>query len=55
MNRRFFTLIIVLLLLAGVARAEGGITSKAMLNEPGRRIGIPISSAADESVEEEFP
>ena len=55
MKRRLLALILLLLLLAGIARAEGEITSKAMLNQQGCRIGIPISSAADTSVEEEFP
>ena len=55
MNRRLFTLIMVLLLLAGVARAEGEITSQATLNETEHEIGIsqggdvPATGATAES------
>jgi len=55
MKRRLFILAAVLLLFAGAARAEDGITSKEMLNEPGRRIGIPLSSASEGAVAEEMP
>ena len=55
MKRRLLELVLGLLLLAGIARAEGGITSKATLNEPGRRIGVSQGSAAEEAVAAEFP
>ena len=48
-------LIMAVLLPAGVACAEGGITSKAMLNEPGRRIGVSQGSAAEAAVRSEMP
>ena len=55
MRKRIFTLLFALLLLGGLALAEGDITSKAMLNAPGRRIGVSQGSAAEEAVASEFP
>ena len=55
MKDRLFVVIAALILLLGVARAEGGITSKEQLNEPGRTIGISQGSAAEDAVMAEFP
>ena len=50
MKRRLFMLVMALLLLARAAWAEGNPTTKAMLNESGRRIGVSQGSAAEEAV-----
>ena len=55
MNKRLFVMVAALLLLLGIARAEGAIASKAALNEPGRRIGVSQGSAAVEAVMSELP
>ena len=45
----------LLFLLGSAALAEDGISSKAMLNRLGRRIGVSQGSAAEEAVASEFP
>ena len=55
MGKRVLAWLFALLMLGGAALAEGGISSKAMLNRPGRRIGISQGSAAEEAVASEFP
>ena len=55
MNKKLFGIIAALILLLGIARAEGGIASKEQLNEPGRKIGISQGSAAVAAVMRELP
>lgn len=55
MGKRLFVWITALILLLGVARAEGEIVSKEQLNEPGRSVGISQGSAAEASVSAELP
>ena len=69
MKRRILAWALALLLLAGAAFAEapltgGGmndaipreaITSAAQLNDPDIKLGLPLSSAADEAVREQMP
>ncbi len=55
MKKRLFVMISALILLLGIARAEGEIVSKEQLNEPGRKIGISQGSAAEEAVMAEMP
>lgn len=55
MEKRILAWLFALLLLGSAAMAEGDIDAKAMLNEPGRKIGISQGSAAEEAVASEFP
>ncbi len=55
MKRRLLILVLAVLLLAGITRAEGGITSMATLNEIGRRIGVSQGSAAEANVKDQLP
>ena len=55
MKSRLFAMIAALFLLSGIVRAEAEITSKAQLNEPGRKIGISQGSAAEAAVRSEMP
>ena len=55
MRKRFFAWLIALLWLGGMALAEDDVTSKAMLNAPGRRIGVSQGSAAEAVVQSEMP
>ena len=53
--KKYMSLVLAMLMLGGAALAEGEINSKAMLNEPGRRIGVSQGSAAEDAVASEFP
>ncbi len=55
MKRVALMLLALLLALAVSAAAEGEITSKAQLNQPGMRIGVGTGSAAMLMVERELP
>ena len=55
MKKRLFVMISALILLLGIAHAEGEIVSKEQLNEPGRKIGVSQGSAAEEAVMAEMP
>ena len=55
MGKRTLAWLFALLMLGCAALAEGDISSKAMLNAPGRRIGVSQGSAAEEAVASEFP
>ena len=55
MRKRFFAWLIALLWLGGMALAEDDVTSKAMLNAPGRRIGVSQGSAAEAVVQSGRP
>ena len=55
MKKCLITLAMVFLLIVGGALAEEGISSKDMLNEPGRRIGVSQGSAGEKAVMSEFP
>ena len=55
MVKRMFAGLFALLIMGSAVLAEGGIGSKAMLNRPGRRIGISQGGAAEEAVASELP
>ena len=55
MKRVALILLVLLLVLAGAAVAEGEITSKAQLNQPGMRVGVGTGTTAAMMVEQEFP
>ena len=55
MRKWVLALLFALLWLGSMALAESDITSKAMLNESRRRIGVSQGSAAEEAVASEFP
>ena len=55
MKRVALILLVLLLVLAGAAVAEGEITSKAQLNQPGMRVGVGTGTTAAMMIEEEFP
>ena len=55
MKRVALILLVLLLALAGAAVAEGEITSKAQLNQPGMRVGVGTGTTAAMIVEQEFP
>ena len=55
MKKRMIVWLAAMILLAGLALAEGNPGSKADLNQSERRIGISQGSAAEAAVASEFP